>query len=297
MEIDFTAWKAVFQKMQDGMRVIDVPEEARPSCPMCEDTGYIRLNIADIHDPRFGKLYPCPEPNCPARLRNARQQAESVMRFSSWNDSYYGLTFDSFKQLMSDANVRNGKRGAYAAAFAFAHCDQQPFTLTQAAQYAIGQNWPGDDGRVSNSVVLTGDVGLGKTGLAVAAANALLHRAKPVIFIRVLTLIDYIRETYKPNWDGESAQDRINRLSSVPYLVLDEFGIKAYTDNRLENVEQIIRGRDRAGLPTLITTNLNLQQVYELWEPQIADIVAKYHWVTMGGAKLRQTAQKAADAW
>ena len=70
-----------------------------------------------------------------------------------------------------------------------------------------------------------------------------------------------------------------------------------YKRQRLEKIEQIIRERDRRGLPTLYTTNHNIEEVYAKWGKRTGDIVAKAHWVAVGGVKLRLTTRKAADAW
>lgn len=290
----FQEWRQVFEALKDGLVVRNQPEVPAAVCPTCDGTGYIRYDVP-VADPRFGKMFRCTNPNCPAAVGHDREQAKRLMNRSSWSDAYNHLTFDSFYALMDGLGEWRGKRGAYAAALAFATF-QRPFTLTEAAQHTFGLDWPDADGRISASVVLSGGVGTGKTGLGVAAVNALLAQAQKVIFIRMLDLIDAVQDTYDRSVAVESTEDCMRRFTQVPYLVLDEFGIKNYRPDRLEIVEDLIRGRDRFGNATLITTNLTLEQVYDVWQPQIADIVAKAHWVPVAGVKLRQAAQKAANA-
>lgn len=287
--------ESTLKRLAEKIRIVETEEPAAPACATCNDTGYVSYNVP-TDDKRFGRLYPCTDPGCPIMNRHRRQQSDKVMQQSTWEDGYESLTFDSFHALMEGTAGWNGKRGAYAAAKAFAFSNNTQFTLQQAAQYALGLDWPGAEDRSSNSVVLTGDVGLGKTSCAVSSANALRNQNKVVVFARTLNLIDRVQETYREGWEGDTPDQRKRFFASVPYLILDEFGIKSYTNNRLEIIEDIIRERDRRGLPFMATTNLTLDQMRELWQPQIADIIAKAHWVEVAGVKLRQTTRKV-ESW
>lgn len=281
--------------------VEDLPEPEPPACETCQDTGYVRYDVPYTH-PMFGKMYHCPELNCPTAANHRRQQVEIVMKHSTWNDGYTRMTFESFWNLCDEKNAWDGKRGAYSAASMFARCDGQPFTLNEASMHVLQRKWPEVIDGVSNSVVLTGDVGLGKTGLAVAAANLLRELDKNVVFIRLMDLVRTVQETYRQSTHSDKEQqidttsDVYRFFNSVTFLILDEFGIKNYTQDRREIVETIIRARDRAGLPTLYTTNLTKEEISdgELWDKQIGDIVQKAHWVKVGGVKLRDTQQKVA---
>lgn len=282
----------------DFMADMPVVEPARPACEECEGLGYVRYDVP-VGDPRFGKLFPCPNPNCTALSAHRRVQVDEIMRYSTWEQDYSSITFDSFVEVVNrlgDA-AWQGKVGAFVAAKMFSRWGGQHFTMQAAARFTIGRDWPNDDGFTSNSVVLTGDVGTGKTGLAIAATNCLREQDKPVIFIRTLDLIKHVQETYAKDYDGEPTDSRIRRYARVPFLMLDEFGIEAYTSDRKEIVETLIRERDRAGLPFLVTTNLSIEQVYEMkgWDKRIADVVAKAHWINVGGVKLRQTSRKAKE--
>ena len=265
-----------------------------PTCMECGDTGYIRFDVP-FGDERFGRMYRCSNPDCLTTQRMFAEQSQRVSSLSTWEESYGSWTFDSYKQTIDTVGQGNwdGKRGALAAAYAFSVARGVAFTLNQAAQAAWQLDWKGKtDQRLSQSVILTGDVGLGKTGLAVAAVNQLRSQSQSVIFIRVQELIRRLQETYNRDWQGETADTRSRFYASVPYLVIDEFGMKNFSTDRLELIENIIRERDRRGLPFMATTNLSKDEFYSGWQPQIADIVAKAHWVQIGGVKLRQTAVK-----
>jgi len=293
-----TALSDILARMSaiDPAALPDAPEVE--ACPVCNGLGVVNYsgNPGDAH---FGKLYPCPA-NCEAVLQTRRAVSERVMHQSAWNTGYDNMTFDSFLDAAKahGANGMAGKRGAYAAALVFASSAGQAFTLDEAARRVWNTPWPNKDANVSrpsNCLVLTGDVGTGKTGLAVAATNALREQSQSVIFMRVQRLIADIQETYR---DGatRTTEQVMSLFIRTPFLVIDEFAVENHTTDRLEKAEEIIRERDRLGAPTLYTTNYSLAQVYERWQPRIADIVAKAHWVAVAGAKLRSTA-KEAGAW
>lgn len=265
-----------------------------PMCMECQDTGYIRFDVPYGHE-YFGRMYRCTNPDCPTTQRMFQEQSQRMAVLSTWEDSYAGWTFESYQQIIYAVGQDKweGKRGAFAAAKSFAIANGVEFTLNQAAQAIWQKDWKGEvSPRASQSVILTGDVGLGKTGLAVAAVNKLRAQNRSVIFIRVQELIRRLQETYNRDWQGETADTRSRFYASVPYLVIDEFGMKNFSTDRLELIENIIRERDRRGLPFMGTTNLSKDEFYAGWQPQIADIVAKAHWVQIGGVKLRQTAVK-----
>lgn len=267
-----------------------VPEP--PQCATCGDLGVVRYDVP-IEDVNFGKFRPCPNPACPTVAANLRRRQELLLKKSHWTDSYSAYTFESWYEYVESRDVWAGKAGAYCAATMFAECGGQPFTLADAAS-AQGQVWPNlqSDGPRS-SLLLSGDVGMGKTGLAVSAANLLRDNGKMVLFLRAAELIDEVQDCYRRGKDSEysgpTADDVKQVMRTAPLLIVDEFNLKNYTRDRLEILEDVMRARDKAGLPFMATTNLSLDQFYQQWEKQIADVVAKAHWVRMGGHKLRDT--------
>lgn len=278
-------------------------------CDVCEDRGVIRYEVP-MSDPRFGKLHPCPNPDCPARMRRAIERVERFKAAAEWEADYAVWTFDTFSetvkarfveaQIPPETRQRGAfyqKHGAYAAARYFAEHVGQAFSMGEATQAIWNAKYPGANAdRLSNSVVLRGDVGLGKTGLAIAAVNLMRDNGQAVVFTRVQTIIRRIQETY-----GDAATERLDDVlafyAGAPVLVIDEFGLELYADDRLEKLEEIVRGRDRKGLPMMITTNLSRDDMYRLWKPRIADVVAKSHIVPMGGVKLRDTAARDEVIW
>ena len=112
-------------------------------------------------------------------------------------------------------------------------------------------------------LTLHGGTGTGKTHLAAAVANAALERGQEVWFAVVPDLLDQLRLGYREDaphtYDGLSAA-----LRDAPLLVLDDFGTHSPTPWADEKLYQLCAGRHAAMLPTMFTTNLDLNKREEL---------------------------------
>jgi hypothetical protein len=69
------------------------------------------------------------------------------------------------------------------------------------------------------------------------------------------------------------------------------------TDDRVSILEEVVRYRDGHQQPTLFTTNWDLPTFLDRWGMQIGDIVAKAHWIKIGGLKLRKTVEGAVESF
>lgn len=273
---------------------------ALPACEYCQGTGYIRFKV-ETTDPRFGKMFPCDNPDCPVVKEHHRFQAENVMQYSTWEEDYGKINFNDFWAFVQAKGAAEGKRAAFAAAYTFARSGGEAFTLAHAADKTFNQKFQPKRDALTNCILLAGEVGTGKTWMSIAAVNALREQAEVVAFKRTLELIKDVQAGYNARTDAGDpdvgkASSLLRFYSEVKYLVLDEFGVKNYANDRLEIIETIIRARHRASLPTIITTNLTLKEINLHWSKQVGDIVATYHYIEVGGDKLRDTAQEA-ELW
>lgn len=124
---------------------------------------------------------------------------------------------------------------------------------------------------------LFGNYGAGKSHLAAAVANKSAQREVKTTYASVPKLLDYIRAGYK---DG-SATERIDTLSAMPLLVLDDLGAEACKKDTDELLFTLLnhRCRERENLPTVITSNVHPDNL----EPRIAD---RIYGQTDGGARI-----------
>jgi DNA replication protein DnaC len=227
---------------------LDVPQ-AEESCPICKGIGYLRANVPVGH-PEFGKLSPC---SCQlARL--AARRADKLRALSNI-ETYALMTFDTFAPeghgLPPDK--RANLRWAYEEAKSFA---KNP------------QGW----------LILRGGYGCGKTHLAAALANACVEHGQAVLFVTVPDLLDHLRAAFAPTSTSDY-DTRFGQIQAASVLILDDLGTESSTPWAQEKLFQIFNYRYNARLPTVITTNHNLEEIplrlrSRLVDPDLARIVS-----------------------
>jgi DNA replication protein DnaC len=218
-------------------------------CPICKGAGYVARDVPVGH-PDFARLFPC---RC--KLAELENKRFSALRKISNLGSLARMTFNSF--------VPQGRFGLP---------EEQKASLERAYNQARifaeeAEGW----------LVLQGGFGCGKTHLAAAIANDRLQRGHPALFVVVPDLLDHLRATYQPN--SEVAYDeRFEQVRTAPLLILDDLGTQSTTPWAQEKLYQIINHRYNARLPTVITTNWELEEIdlrlrSRLVDPQLTTLV------------------------
>ena len=106
-------------------------------------------------------------------------------------------------------------------------------------------------------ILFYGDVGRGKTFYASCIANELFKNGTSVCITSFPKIIDKLMNF------TEQSKLLIEKVKSQSLLVIDDFGVERETEYVLEQMFQIIDDRLRSGLPTIITTNLELKDIKE----------------------------------
>jgi DNA replication protein DnaC len=205
-----------------------------PNCPHCHGAGYVRYNVP-LGDPRFGRLEPC---TC--RAAEIAQAARSRLFEMSHLDRLSHLTFENF-------NPKGNKKAKFMT-------PQDVHSLETAKEAAENfarhpQGW----------LLLEGGYGCGKTHLAAAIANYAVSMGTPTLFITVPDLLDSLRFAFSnPETTFEA---RFEEVRNADLLVLDDFGTQNATPWAQEKLFQIINYRYINKFPTVITTNLMLDEI------------------------------------
>lgn len=100
---------------------------------------------------------------------------------------------------------------------------------------------------------LVGDVGTGKTTLAMIVSGAALEAGSSVAIYSLPRLLNLIRDEVGTD---NGLLDLLDRLSCVDLLHIDDLGAQHTTPWRLEQLYSIIDARYQAGRPIVATTNL-----------------------------------------
>lgn len=202
------------------------PDDGLPDCATCQNLRVVRYDV-DLNDPRFGKVFPCPD--CGAEVaaqRRLQRYRENLSRIDR-----YGIipkedaTFESLDLQGRPESLRLAQR----AALRFAQ--------------SAGGLW----------LVLWGPVGTGKTHLAMAVANVLRERQKTVLLADAPGLLDMLRSGYD---DGAYAE-LLEIAQSVDYLLIDDLGTEKGTAWAQEKLFQVINHRYNQAPPAALMITMN----------------------------------------
>ena len=112
---------------------------------------------------------------------------------------------------------------------------------------------------------LVGDVGTGKTTLAMLVSRAALQAGRSVAIYSLPRLLNLIREAIDSD-DGKL--DLLDRLAAVDLLHIDDLGVESKTDWVLEQLYSIVNARYEAQRTILATSNLTPEKLSEQIGPR-----------------------------
>ena len=123
----------------------------------------------------------------------------------------------------------------------------------------------------SGWLVLLGENGCGKTHLAGAIANRRLEAGDTVCFATVPDLLDELRATFAPDAEARYG-DLFGRLREVRLLVLDDLGAHRSSPWAEEKLYQVLNHRHLARLPTVVTSNSDINDIERRIRSRLADL-------------------------
>jgi DNA replication protein DnaC len=117
------------------------------------------------------------------------------------------------------------------------------------------------------SVLLFGPVGVGKTHIAQALGHLACRRGYSVSFLKTSRVLS---ELAGGRADG-SFETRLRRLVRTELLILDDFGLRGFTQSQGDDLFELISERHRRG-SIILTSNRTPKDWYELFpNPVIAE--------------------------
>ena len=226
------------------MPTTSTADDSTPSpevCPICGGLGFLRRDLP-IGDPNFGKLVPC------ICKQNETNQAARFRLYQLSNlEAFKSMSFSSFSVQgrlgLADEQIRSLQ-----------------YALSQAQQFA---------GNPRGWLLLMGSYGCGKTHLAAAVANTCIEFGMQTIFLTVPDLLDWLRYSYDA--PDDTFEKRFEELRNVDLLVLDDLGAHNATGWAAEKLFQIIDHRYIRKLPTVVTSNLDLEDLDDRIRSRLQD--------------------------
>lgn len=195
-------------------------------CSICQDRGiFLEGDVA----------YPC---TCMKTRKRENQFRHARISRELMNCRFEKFRFDFYSSENEDqAHLKGAKKALNASQLFVEECRHNPYGL---------------------GIMFTGPVGSGKTFLAAAIANELIESKLRVLFLIVPDLLDELRATYKSEINE---LDLLDAARTIPILILDDLGAHNYTDWTRNRLYSIINYRMNEQLPTVITSNLSLDEM------------------------------------
>lgn len=207
----------------------------KPDCPVCGGVGYVRYDVPLGHE-KFGRVEPCA-----CRASEVVDGARDRLYAMSNLERLGHLTFENFRLT-----------GNPKAKHAISQLEKDSLEAAKRACETFARTRKG-------WILLEGSYGCGKTHLAAAIANHAVEEGVATLFITVPDLLDSLRFSY--NSPETTFEQRFEDIRSAALLVMDDFGTQNATPWAQEKLFQIINYRYINALPTVITTNLILDEI------------------------------------
>lgn len=222
----------------------------RTNCKHCGGWGRV-LKDVPIHDPDYGRTYPCP--HCQGGQRGGIKYVYAGKLSTLAAQVYENMRFENFDTRVSYyAKEQN---------WALEHA------LSAAKNYAsFRMGW----------LYIHGSSGSGKTHLASAIANTWAAEGLQVVFSTVPDMLDHLRVSYAPSSE-QQYDDQIDGLMRVPHLILDDLGAENASPWAREKLYQLLNQRYINHLPTVITSNMSFFSMDERISSRLRDNVLVHH--------------------
>lgn len=138
-----------------------------------------------------------------------------------------------------------------------------------------------------NGLCFIGPPGTGKSHLAYGILNSLLAKGVPGVCGSVPEVMDLLRPQAGP---GQDTQERLELLKTLDVVILDDLGAERSTEWVTERLYVIINARYNEILPTIITSNLELEELEKLpgWERITSRLFEMCHLVLVDGPDYRK---------
>ena len=141
------------------------------------------------------------------------------------------------------------------------------------------------------NLFLSGAPGLGKTFLSACIARTVSDQGHSVVYTSAADALAQF-EDRKFSRDAE-AKDETRRYLNCDLLILDDLGCELTTQFVQSALYTLINSRLAAGLHTVVSSNLTMDEISQRYSPQIASRLAgEYHVLYFFGEDIRQLKKK-----
>lgn len=239
----------LLQKQKDAyIKKLKLPKqylEVQYSCTKCEDTGFLKVD---------NKLDRCP---ClKQKIININYNKSNLVLLEEENFNKFSLKYYSNK-------ADKEKYGT----------DKSPRKNMEEVE-EIAKKFVENFENVKSNLLFSGDTGLGKTFLINSIAKEILEKSYTVFYQKAPNMLDKLMQTKYENSKEYNAL--IDSILNVDLLIIDDLTEKT-TDSKNIELFTIIDHRLNNSKPTIISTNLTLEDMQNIYEDRvISRIIGNY---------------------
>ena len=240
---------------QERQRLIDENFEEgylddSPVCDLCGGSGYLGANMC----------------SCLRELCRQEQKKELALLASS-DERFEKFRLDYYPDRIDP------KYGASPRAIM-----ERNFQICRRYAAAFG---PG-----SGNLLFVGGTGLGKTFLSACIARAAADKGFSVAYESAPHLFTRLEKNrFSPDEESREAVDKLNRCD---LLIVDDLGTELPGNFVTAALYSLVNDRLLAGKPTVISTNLNAEEMGRRYSPQIASrLQGSFQRLTFVGEDIR----------
>ncbi len=226
--------------------------DVKYTCPLCKDTGFREERYCQCHLKLIKEI---------AREEINKNAPLDKCTFESFRLKYYPDIVDKGLGVNQNEHMRS--------------------------VYEICKEYASSFSLKNRSIFMTGMTGLGKTHLSLAIAGTVIDKGYNVIYESAQNLMDKLeREHFSRNSDDSSFRESVLECD---LLIIDDLGCEFRTQFTKAEIYNIINTRYLRSLPTIINSNLSVNELGEEYHPRVASrIMGNYIPLLFCGNDIRQ---------